>query len=501
MDKIHPAEWQPRKEFDNESLNELKQSLKEKGVIQPIVVRICENDYQIIAGERRFRAWEMLGNETIPAIIKDVDDFEAKEISIIENWQRQDLTGREKEEFIYGLWMEGSTGDNAKYKKQIDMSRKTGISRTTINRIILAVEERNSISNIPRGTNIQKNFSESSANDLDVTRALIDDVETRADVLQIKIDKKINRDDARQVSKALVAAPEGTRQEIVKLIDEEKLKPKDVESFVKSINFVTKESHEYIIDLVKEGHLEFEQIEELVKIINISLDGIKIIKKINQSDLCFIFKTIVVAPQELRNKIIDLISTKQLKVPNTESFIKSINIAPKKLYNDIIDLIKNEHIRAEEIEELVRIINIAPDELYGDIILAFKDKRIKLEEAEKFIHNEVEVLKKLREEKSNWLDVEEVAKIADAMKAKQRASNIRTQQVENVKENKLDETTDSKSEKVDSSKHLINTYNEALRIIIPNFNLERMNNDKKYRNECIPFVQKFTKYFEDLMNE
>ena len=473
INEIYAAEWQPREDFDEESIKELGQSLKEKGIIQPIVVRKHENGYQIIAGERRWRASKLIGKETIPTIIKDVDDFEAKEISIIENWQRKDLNYHEKEKFIYGLWIDGSK--NKRYTSHNDMSRKTSIPRQTIDRIILAVEERNSISNGSYEPNVQKIFRESNTEDLIVTRTLKDDVDIRAEVLQIRVDKKIGQKDLHQVSKAVVTAPQETRKEIVKLIDEEKLKPKDVVLFVKLVNDTVGEARKNIIDMIKDGQLKPDEIETFIKLINDT-------------------------PKGLYNDIITLIRKERFEFEQVKSFVESINVAPKMLCDDIFGLVKNEHIGAEQIEELVRIINISPNELRRDVILALKDERIKLEQAEKFIHDEVEVLRKLREKKNNWVDVEEVAKIADAMKAKQSNINVRTQQVENIKESKLGETIDSKSEKIDSSKQLINIYNEALQLIIPNFNLERMNKDKKYRDECIPFVQKFTKYFEDLIN-
>lgn len=90
-DKIKPNPYQPREYFDNESLEELKQSIKEKGVIQPIVVRRKGDYYELIAGERRFRAATALNLTQIPAIIKEAEDLDSLELSLIENIQRQNL--------------------------------------------------------------------------------------------------------------------------------------------------------------------------------------------------------------------------------------------------------------------------------------------------------------------------------------------------------------------------------------------------------------------------
>lgn len=89
---ITPRDNQPRKIFNAELLQELADSIKEHGVLQPILLRPSGKRYQIVAGERRWRAAEMAGLEKIPALIRDMDDAEVAEISLIENLQRDDLS-------------------------------------------------------------------------------------------------------------------------------------------------------------------------------------------------------------------------------------------------------------------------------------------------------------------------------------------------------------------------------------------------------------------------
>ena len=90
--KIYPNPNQPRKHFDEEALQELSSSIKLHGVIQPLVVNKEDNDrYMIIAGERRWRAANMAGLEKVPVVIKNYTEKQIKEISIIENLQREDL--------------------------------------------------------------------------------------------------------------------------------------------------------------------------------------------------------------------------------------------------------------------------------------------------------------------------------------------------------------------------------------------------------------------------
>lgn len=90
-DQIKPNPFQPREDFDNQNLEQLSQSIKEKGVIQPLIVRRRGDNYELIAGERRLRACKLLGFSEVPVIIKDIEDQDSLEYSLIENVQRQDL--------------------------------------------------------------------------------------------------------------------------------------------------------------------------------------------------------------------------------------------------------------------------------------------------------------------------------------------------------------------------------------------------------------------------
>jgi ParB family chromosome partitioning protein len=97
VDRIEPSPDQPRLVFDPEALHELSASIREHGVLQPILVRpLGENRYQLIAGERRWRASREAGLTTIPALVEEIDDDTAREISIIENLQREDLSPLEE---------------------------------------------------------------------------------------------------------------------------------------------------------------------------------------------------------------------------------------------------------------------------------------------------------------------------------------------------------------------------------------------------------------------
>lgn len=91
IDSVKPNRYQPREEFNRQKQEELIASIKEKGVVQPILVRPSGEGYELIAGERRLRAARALGLKQVPAVIKDVDDTNALELSLIENIQREEL--------------------------------------------------------------------------------------------------------------------------------------------------------------------------------------------------------------------------------------------------------------------------------------------------------------------------------------------------------------------------------------------------------------------------
>lgn len=117
---------QPRRDFDEEALNELADSIKQIGVVQPITLRkISDNKYQIIAGERRFRASQIAGLESIPAYIREVSESQLMEMALIENIQREDLNAIE-EALAYQNLM-----DKCDYT-QDQLSERVGKKRTTV---------------------------------------------------------------------------------------------------------------------------------------------------------------------------------------------------------------------------------------------------------------------------------------------------------------------------------------------------------------------------------
>ena len=130
---IIPNAWQPRRAFDQEALEALSESIKEHGVVQPIIVRPQGNRYELIAGERRLRASQMAGLLDIPAIIRDYTDKETAEIALIENLQREDLNPLE-EGLAYERMM------NEYEVTQDSMARMIGKSRSYVANILRLLE-------------------------------------------------------------------------------------------------------------------------------------------------------------------------------------------------------------------------------------------------------------------------------------------------------------------------------------------------------------------------
>lgn len=125
IDDVLPNRFQPRIQFDEKAINELAESIKVHGVIQPIVVRKISDKYEIIAGERRYKASVLAGKKEIPAIITTLDDKESAEIALIENIQRQNLTPIE-EAISYKKILDMG------YLNQITLGEKLGKTQSTI---------------------------------------------------------------------------------------------------------------------------------------------------------------------------------------------------------------------------------------------------------------------------------------------------------------------------------------------------------------------------------
>lgn len=124
IDAIRPNPYQPRRSFTKEELRSLAESIKTKGVIQPLVVRSASSGYELIVGERRWRSSRMAGLKQVPVVVKDVSSAEMLEMALVENIQREDLNPLEKAEAYHRLMKEfGLTQE--KVAKRVGQDRST----------------------------------------------------------------------------------------------------------------------------------------------------------------------------------------------------------------------------------------------------------------------------------------------------------------------------------------------------------------------------------------
>jgi ParB family chromosome partitioning protein len=125
IEEIIPNRSQPRKLFDESKIQELAESIKEKGILEPLIVRRTDQGYELIVGERRWRAAQKAGLKEVPVLVKEIEGREALEISLIENLQREDLNPMEAAEAFKHLIEEYNIN-------QEDLSKRIGKDRTTI---------------------------------------------------------------------------------------------------------------------------------------------------------------------------------------------------------------------------------------------------------------------------------------------------------------------------------------------------------------------------------
>lgn len=125
IEEIIPNRFQPRLNFDDRGLEELAASIKQHGIIQPLVLRRVEDKYEIIAGERRYKAANLAGLTKVPAVIADIDDNKSAEVAIVENVQRRDLSPIEEARSYKNLLDKG-------YLTQAELAKKMGLSQSAI---------------------------------------------------------------------------------------------------------------------------------------------------------------------------------------------------------------------------------------------------------------------------------------------------------------------------------------------------------------------------------
>lgn len=199
IEKLIPNQLQPRKDMGD--LSELTESIREKGIIEPVIVRPKEGHYEIIAGERRFRAAQKAGMSEIPCIEHDIPDNEALEISIVENIQRKDLNVFEQAQSIQSL------AEMYGYSHE-EIAKKIGKSRVTVSELIR-------LTDLPE--HIQQQCLDLAINSktflLQLTK--MEDPEKMAEILSRYSQQSFSRDEVKEQRKNQTA---GTGKQIAKFV-------------------------------------------------------------------------------------------------------------------------------------------------------------------------------------------------------------------------------------------------------------------------------------------
>ncbi len=229
LEDIDPSPFQPRERFDDDALDELAASIKVHGVLEPIILRSKGKRYEIIAGERRYKASRLAGLKTIPAIVKNYNDLKTMEIALVENLQREDLNPLEQARTFMKLIKEFKL-------TQEELARRTGKSRSAITNTIrllnLPVEIQNYI--------LEGKITQGHA------RALLSLQDPK---LQKKIAKKII-DEGLSVreTEALV------REKVKEKKEGKPLKPSQMKGFVKNYKTLEKALQDILVTKVKISH-------------------------------------------------------------------------------------------------------------------------------------------------------------------------------------------------------------------------------------------------------
>ncbi len=246
INEIEPNANQPRKSFDNEKLVQLSESIKQHGVVQPIIVKKEENTYKIIAGERRWRAARLAGLTSVPVVVRDVSNKQVMEMALIENIQREDLNPIEEAEAYERLMKEYNL-------TQEEISNTVGKSRPAIANSLRLLNLNGKL----KAYVINEEISSGHA------RALlaIDDVKLQEKIAEEIIDKELNVRETEKIIKKMLSKDKKPKQ--AKLTEE----LADIEDKLKNI-FGTKVK---LLSNNKKGKImiEYYSNEELERILEL----------------------------------------------------------------------------------------------------------------------------------------------------------------------------------------------------------------------------------------
>jgi len=251
VDQIQPNPFQPREIFEKESIKELSDSIKQGDVIQPIIVRKKGTNYEIVAGERRWRATKMAGLRKIPALIKDIPENRVLLESLIENLHRLDLTDIERENAVHELW---ENRDNLGIETHAELARMLGVYRERIKDDIEAWEARHTL-DMPMDV---------STRTIARTRGL--EPKLRKRVVEKVSRRELGAAELDIVAKVMKKAPEPIKKELLK--KKPRITPKMAESIVEKLS--TEEEQEAVFKETVQHRLTEDELESRIRDIKVS---------------------------------------------------------------------------------------------------------------------------------------------------------------------------------------------------------------------------------------
>jgi ParB family chromosome partitioning protein len=244
--EIRPNPFQPRESFEKESLRELADSIKDAKILQPILVRQHGFNYQIIAGERRWRAAQIAGLHKIPCIVKEIDEERVLIESLIENLHRKDLTDLERENAIHEIW-ENREDSGFQYKSEL--AKAIGVSPIRVEDDIEAWEARHE-KGMP--------FSVSTRT-IARTRGL--EAEVRKGIVEKVAEGDLKASEVDVVAKVIKKASEPVKKELLK--PKSRITPKMAETIVAKLP--TEKEQKLIVDEINRSRLTEDEVEDRVR--------------------------------------------------------------------------------------------------------------------------------------------------------------------------------------------------------------------------------------------
>jgi ParB-like chromosome segregation protein Spo0J len=239
--------------------------MRGQGLIEPIIVRPLNGGYQLIAGERRFRAAKLLGWKDIRAEIQEMDDLKAMEQSAVENFQRVDLSSIEREDITSLLWKEGGNQGKKKYATHDELAKVIGLSRNVVSSLIRAKEARETLGLGGRGSPTSEKISTRDLYDT----GKIEDSAARKSLLEKKAAGTISADALPGYAKAVSESSKPVKEAVLE--EPATFTPKVAEGLSK----LPEESQAGTIAAIKKGKMDEEKAVQLTKTVKESTSQVK----------------------------------------------------------------------------------------------------------------------------------------------------------------------------------------------------------------------------------